>query len=155
MIGESISRDDAEEDQRTSLIDSPALAAVTVCASLWMVIAKVRTIFTHRTPQWHGFHQFDGILPHYLGVAFELMPYIIGAWLLVTALRRLNGAERAWFVLLSCNGFLRLLRLLPAEAAQVVLYAQMGLELAMVVAAVQLFSEVRNRRRSNPPQGPS
>jgi len=137
------------------LIDSPALAALAVCASLWMVSAKLRTIFTHRSPQWHGFHQFDGILPRYLELAFELMPYIILAWLLVTALRRLNGAERAWFVLLSCNGFLGLLRLLPVEVARVVLYVQIGLELAMIGAAMRLFFELRNRRRSNPPQGPS
>ncbi len=142
----------SEDDQQPGWITSPLGAAGAICLAVWMFSRHVRAVFRNASPQWHGLHQFDGILPHYVQVAENVLLYALMAGMLITALRELRDAERAWWVLLCCAGLLQPLRLLPAEMSRIVLYAQMAVELAMVAAAVQLFITRRKRAGTQPPQ---
>jgi hypothetical protein len=145
----------SEDDRQPGWITSPVGAAGAICLAVWMFSEHVRAVLRNASPQWHGMHQFDGILPHYAQVAENVLLYALMAGMLITTFKELRSAERAWWVLLCSAGLLQPLRLLPVGASRIVLYAQMGVELAMIAAAVQLFIALRKRAGTRPPQVPS
>lgn len=130
------------------LIDKPLLAAAGVGISACLLARKILVVWVHASPRPQWIHTFDEILPPWTRMALHLLVYgILVAWF-IEVVRDARGSERWFLGLLLSEGLLYPLRnLLPIPGAAILLRLQLVADVAMLAAALQLFTALLRARK--------
>lgn len=141
-----------EDDETPQWIDSRPWAAALIAVTVWMAQSDIRNFIRHQAGQPGWLHSFDGVLPHFTGIALHWLGWAILVAALIETLAHARGAQRVYFPVLFSEGILQPLRLLPPPIPMIVLGAMVIGDVVMIIAAIRIFLTVGGSQPSNAPE---